>query len=91
MGPISVAIQASLKSFQFYENGIYDDPSCSNSFSDLDHAVLAVGYGSLGYNQDYYILKNSWGVNWGDKGYMLLARNRNNACGVATDSSYPLV
>jgi KDEL-tailed cysteine endopeptidase len=90
--PISVAIDASDGSFQFYKHGIYN---FTNASPQLDHGVVLVGFGrDTIYNMEYWIVKNSWGVDWGDSGYIYMLRNIDSdhgMCGIAMDPSYPVV
>ncbi|XP_059205363.1 procathepsin L-like [Centropristis striata] len=88
VGPISVAVNAMLQSFHFYKGGLYNEPNCDPNHRN--HAVLLVGYGSED-GQDFWIVKNSWGVEWGEGGYIRIVRNRNNLCGIASNAVYPSV
>lgn len=87
IGPISVGIHV-VASFQHYSSGIYVEPECNPNL--INHAVLAVGYGTEN-GKDYWLVKNSWGTTWGDKGYIKMLRNGNNQCGISNLSSYPTV
>uniref|UniRef100_A0A8C5WIB1 Cathepsin K n=1 Tax=Leptobrachium leishanense TaxID=445787 RepID=A0A8C5WIB1_9ANUR len=88
VGPVSVGIDASLESFLYYSTGIYYDENCDPDA--IDHAVLVVGYG-MQSSSNYWIIKNSWGEDWGEQGYIRMAKDKENACGIANLASYPLM
>ena len=91
MNPVSVAIEADTTVFQFYKGGVLDSSKCGTT---LDHGVLVVGYGTEN-NQDYWIVKNSWGSSWGENGYIRIAKtsstNDNGVCGIAMQPSFIVV
>ena len=86
VGPMSVAIDASGRAFSLYSSGVYTSSTCSNT--RLNHAVTAVGYGRYLDGQLYWEIKNSWSTSWGMGGYVLMARDYNNMCGVASEPHY---
>ncbi|XP_019171299.1 PREDICTED: senescence-specific cysteine protease SAG39-like [Ipomoea nil] len=89
--PVAVYVDASGPEFQFYAGGVFSG-DCGTT---LDLGGTVVGYGvSHGDKQEYWVLKNSWGTRWGEKGYMRLARGINKEggqCGVAMEATYPVV
>ncbi|KAF2070480.1 hypothetical protein CYY_008205 [Polysphondylium violaceum] len=87
-GPVSVAYDASAREFMYYTKGIFFSESCNQKI--VTHAVVAVGYGTEN-GVDYWILKNSWGANWGEQGYFRMKRNTEDKCGIAIAASYPLL
>jgi len=84
--PATVKIDASRYSFQFYHSGVYFDNTCSSQVTN--HNVLVVGYGDDDQGS-YWIVKNSFGTTWGDKGYILMSRDNNNNCGIGNEIIYP--
>ena len=84
IGPISTTIDATQKSFRFYGEGIYEEPACNSKI--LTHGVTVIGY-----NDDYWKVKNSWSTDWGEQGYIKIARNKDNMCGIASQAFYPVV
>ncbi|KAK9146725.1 hypothetical protein Sjap_006628 [Stephania japonica] len=89
--PVSVAIDAGGSAFQLYSSGVFKTSDCIGT--DLGHGVTAVGYGSTSDGTKYWIVKNSWGTSWGEKGYIRMQRDVGSAegvCGIAKDASYPI-
>ncbi|KAM7471472.1 hypothetical protein LguiA_009655 [Lonicera macranthoides] len=87
--PISVAIEASGSDFQFYSEGVFTG-KCG---TELDHGVAIVGYGTTLDGTKYWIVKNSWGPEWGEKGYIRMQRGvsaKEGLCGIAMEASYPI-
>ena len=88
-GPIAISMDASSFGFTYYSHGIYKDDKlgdkCSKDWRYSNHALLIVGYGP-----GYWLVKNSWGKDWGMEGYVKIERG-NNMCGIADEPMYPLV
>jgi C1A family cysteine protease len=83
VGPVSVAVDAGNLSYQLYETGVVTS-GCGTA---LSHGNVAVGYGTMN-GQGYYMVKNSWGSGWGDKGYIRIS-DQGNVCGITMQNSYP--
>ncbi|KAJ4786622.1 hypothetical protein LUZ62_037868 [Rhynchospora pubera] len=87
--PVSVAIEASGRPFQFYKKGVFTGP-CG---TELDHGVAVVGYGATSDGTKYWIVRNSWGSGWGEDGYIRFKRDisaKTGLCGIAMEASYPI-
>jgi len=89
-GPLSICVDAS--SWQFYYGGVITlNEFCGN---DLDHCVLITGYEdyTTWFDETYpiWIIRNSWGADWGEDGYIYVERNK-DLCGVADEVTVPIV
>ncbi|KAM0944134.1 putative fruit bromelain [Dioscorea sansibarensis] len=88
--PVSVAIDAGGYLFQLYSSGVYDGPCGTN----LNHGVTVVGFETNSNDGDYWIVKNSWGADWGEGGYIRMRRGvpqSEGLCGITLKASYPLL
>jgi len=86
-GPISIAMDAGI--LESYTGGIINPAAGDCSQVQLDHAIIIVGYGEEA-GLDFWIVRNSWGTTWGEKGYFRIVRGV-NACGLAAAVSAPLM
>merc|ERR1712083_861338 len=87
-GPVSVAFQVA-SDFRHYSYGVYSSTVCKNGAMDVNHAVLAVGYGTdPASNMTYWTIKNSWDYTWGVNGYFKMEAFK-NMCGVANCNAFP--
>jgi len=85
-GPLTVGVDSSQPTFQFYSGGIYYEPECTTT---PDHVMLLIGYGDTNFRK-YWIVQNSWGTEWGLQGYILMSRERENNCGISSFAKYPI-
>lgn len=88
--PNSVAIEADQPVFQQYTGGVITSSTCGTT---IDHAVLAVGYGTDSTGQAYWLVQNSWGTSWGQNGYVMIGMSSSGwpgICGINKDVYYPM-
>uniref|UniRef100_A0ACD5UGX9 Uncharacterized protein n=1 Tax=Avena sativa TaxID=4498 RepID=A0ACD5UGX9_AVESA len=88
--PVGVLFDANGAILQNWKSGIYKGPCTTKQ----NHAVVLVGYGVSNTGEEYWIIKNSWGAGWGQKGFFFMRRGADGAeglCGVAVWGTYPLM
>nr|POE67037.1 senescence-specific cysteine protease sag39 [Quercus suber] len=86
--PVSVSIDTERSDFQFYSIGVFTGAYGTS----LDHDVTAVGYGVSNDRTKYWLVKNSWGTQWGEERYIRMQRDvaaQEGLCGIAMQASYP--
>ncbi|KAL0784885.1 thiol protease aleurain-like [Brassica napus] len=88
IGPVTVGFHVT-NSFAFYEEGVYSSDECGDTTKDLNHFMLVVGYG-IEDGVPYWLIQNSWGTDWGEKGYIKVEMGK-NMCGVAAYAAYPIL
>ena len=83
---MALSIRAS-PTFRHYDTGVYDDVECILD-GERNHSVLTVGYHKTHSDNEYWIVKNSWGDDWGRQGYIKMRMGK-NICGLAERGKYP--
>ncbi|XP_017046567.1 procathepsin L [Drosophila ficusphila] len=91
IGPVTASIDHLHEEFTEYQSGVLNIPDCRKERRRLTHSMLVVGFGTDPDWGDYWLIKNSYGTTWGEKGYVRLARNANNSCGIASYPQYPIL
>lgn len=86
VGPVALSYRV-VDGFRDYKSGVYTKVGCGSTPMDVNHAVQAVGYGEED-GMDMWIVKNSWGQDWGDQGFFKIRRGTNE-CALAVCNSYP--
>jgi len=84
VAPLSICVDAS--AWQFYNSGVMTPSQCGKS---LDHCVQIVGYDTSA-STPYWNVRNSWGADWGEKGFIRLEYGH-NTCGVAIEATTAVV
>lgn len=84
--PVSVAVEAYRPVFQFYKEGVITSKSCGQR---QNHGVVAVGYDKDSNGQEFFVVRNSWGTDWGENGYLKISTSSDNICGILSNPSYP--
>ncbi|CAF3536832.1 unnamed protein product [Rotaria socialis] len=88
-GPLFIGLDADSELFMFYKTGILNINNCPKRRQDMDHAMVAVGYGyDTVLKIPYWIIKNSWAKKWGENGYVRLAKDKGNMCGISSMAYY---
>jgi len=89
-GPVAIAFQV-ISGFSLYTGGVYSVDNCGTTTDDVNHAVLAVGYGTDWISGlPFWTVKNSWSAEWGVDGYFYIERGV-NMCALSACASYPIV
>eukprot|EP01111_Echinosteliopsis_oligospora_P000271 TRINITY_DN10247_c0_g1_i1.p1 TRINITY_DN10247_c0_g1~~TRINITY_DN10247_c0_g1_i1.p1 ORF type:complete len:332 (-),score=79.10 TRINITY_DN10247_c0_g1_i1:18-1013(-) len=89
LGPLSICLDA--EHWQEYTGGILTAHECCPlGICELDHCVQLVGYNATDPANSYWIVRNSWGTDWGLDGYIQLQMGK-NACGITKDVTWPTV
>lgn len=89
VGPISIAVNAN--ALMNYQTGILNVTNDNCDPTSLDHGVLVVGYGQTTAGNKFWIVKNSWGTEWGQDGYVYWGRDTDDMCGICQQAAFPIV